>query len=112
MTFCGVYFLTFFLYSKKSILNKQSFKQSFKLKTDTHTTNKITKNGLFQYPVSRIGEHDCENFFSEKVEKLFDQIASHDAAKTVSDDSDVFGRALDEKDEKKSTFNYRLLKYD
>ena len=62
--------------------------------------------------MNRIGEHDCENFFSEKVEKLFDQIASHDAAKTVSDDSDVFGRALDEKDEKKSTFNYRLLKYD
>jgi hypothetical protein len=47
--------------------------------------------------VSRIGEHDCENFFSEKVEKLFDQIASHDAAETVSDDSDVFGRTLDEK---------------
>jgi hypothetical protein len=58
--------------------------------------------------VNRIGEHDCENFFSEKVEKLFDQIASHDSAKTVSDDSDVFGRALDEKDEKKINFQLSI----
>jgi hypothetical protein len=75
-----------------------------------HCTNKIIKNRLCQYPVSGIGEHDRENFFSEKVEKLFGQIASHDSAKTVSDDSDVFGRTLDEKDEKKISFRLLIIK--
>jgi hypothetical protein len=72
---------------------------------DSTVPTKKNLKKVCQYPVSRIGEHNCENFFSEKVEKLFDQIASHDAAKTVSDDSNVFGTTLDEK-KKQKTFDY------